>query len=636
MLSNGQESYTKQSEAALPIPHQYLRGVSRLQERFAEKRMAMLFGAAATAAVIAYRCRRRKTIANQTDKASCSKRQVRGIRFDLPDYEPKFINDALKMLWPHISAYFTEVLATSVQPAVQAALPAAIGCQLGFDKQNCHLGHEPFSIRAIRASRTFQSTYQGEAENLSVRADFQWEGDCSIYLKCAGAGIGIGSFSVKGELNIDAVWLCNEPPMFRGTRAFFLNPPDVSFEWQGAAKMDMLGLLKRTILSALSDQISRRLVLPNMLGYACHPQADIFYIRNPQPEGHLQVTVHSAENLPAADHDMLGRLTTSDPYFELQCGAQVVRSETQFKTLSPTYDHAVMLFITSAAQQAIRLSFYDQDFVKSADFLGTLDVAVSDVISWGRRKQVLFLTGSAGETGSYGRVWISAEWRPLLASSSPRASDGACFVFAGLYTACGVPVLGQGAEHWVEAECTELSPLSPKPAKQETSRVADQGASREQLDVETKRMKEKFKLMSSYGMSADEIARVLEVNSTKLLQVMRPQQLPPGDWELGCPTSGTQRLTFEHAFEFVVTDPLKAVMTFIPIYHDATKRSSGQSAAPPSGMEACSFPIAELMAAPNNALKKTLKTASGVHLEFLFQLGFFTAPTDEMWFDAED
>jgi len=545
-----------------------------------------------------------------------------------PEHSPKFLNDALRMLWPHISAHFAEVLEGSVQAAVQQALPSRLNGQVVFEKELCHLGNQPLSFRSINVSRTSQSTFRGEVENLSMRADFDWEGDCSVKLRCAGVGIGIHSFAIKGSLIIELVWLCSEPPMFKGVRAFLLDTPGVHFDWQGAAKVDFLGILKRTILQTISSQISERLVVPNMVGMALQEDADIFAIRNPRPAGLLKLTVHSAEELIAVDPDLLGGASTSDPFFELHCGAQRARSATHYKTLAPTFDHTVPLLVNSVEEQKVRITFYDENTLSARHFLGFLELGVVDAAAWGRKRHACELADAAGKTGSSGRVWLSAEWRPLLMDNVPKTAEHDCFAFAGLYAAGGVPVLGLGAEHWVTADCSHLLVFSPLSPMQETARLADSGECRERMDAEVGRAKEKFRMMKAYGMPVEDIAKVLELDREVLLRLMRPAELP--SVELASPdvANGVQKLRFQHAFEFLISDPAAAMMTFMLM-----RSAPGMDSFAP---DVCSVDLASLLTAPKHTLKRTLWTKDGAQLDFLFQLRFFTAPTDEVWFDVQD
>jgi len=543
---------------------------------------------------------------------------------------PKFLNDGLRHIWPRVSEYFIRVLASSVQTAVQESLPSAFNGRLTFDKERCHLGQEPPSFRAIRVSRAYQETFKGEAENLCFRCDFEWDGDCSILLRCGAVGLGIRSFTLRGSLDLELVSMCSEPPMCKGARVFLLNPPEVSFKWQGAAQVDCIGLVKRTLLQTIKQQIADTMVVPNMLGFALSDDLDIFVVRNPQPAGLLRFTVHRAEGLLAVDRNLLGQPNSSDPFFELRCGAQSARSATQYKNLTPTYEHTVFLLVTSVEQQNLQLTLYDENVVSPEHFLGAVELPVLDVISWGRRRQALELADGSGCVGTSGRVFCSAEWRPLLMDPKNMVADMVCYAFAGLYSASGVPTLGTGAEHWVSAECSHLTPNSPRPATQESPHLTDDGASRETMEAEASKKKAKVLLMQSHGMSVEDMSKVLDADSDTLLHLMRPASLPPAEEPTGPPSASrsTQRLVFEHAFQFLVSDPGAAVMTFWLM-----RKAPGRKALDP---DVCSVNLDAVLKAPKYALSKTLMTKDGARLDFRFQLRFFAAPTDEMWFDAED
>jgi hypothetical protein len=514
------------------------------------------------------------------------------------------------------------VLDETVQPAIQASLPSIVKGQFHFHLERCHLGHEPLSLNAASVTTSSQSTFEGDAKNILLTTALVWEGDCSIFMNFAGAGVGIGSFSVKGELNIELVCLVDQPPMCKGVRAFFLSPPDVFFEWQGAAKVDYLGVLKRTVIKVVKAAISERLVLPNVMGQVMLADADEFLVAKPLPEGLLRLTVKSAEGLRAADRDLLGRLTTSDPYFELSCGAATARSVTQYKTLSPVYNHTEPILVASLTQQRVRIMFYDENDFRSSDFLGMLDLPITSAISWGEEVQRLPLMDESGQGRASGHVWLSAEWRPLSMDLKRAAKDKACFVFAGLYGASGVPVLGQGFEHWVAAACSRSPPLSPHPAAQESHRMPDTGVDQEEMDCQVRALKEKLACLESHEMRRDEIAWLLGVDPDVLERMH--------DRDLGLASSGTQDFRYDHAFHFLSSNYKEAVVTFTLMARDVARAQE------PVVLGTHPFSVAELLGAERHALRKRLRTASG-ELELLLQLRFLAAPTDEdAWFDADD
>ncbi|CAK0809354.1 unnamed protein product, partial [Prorocentrum cordatum] len=225
-----------------------------------------------------------------------------------------------------------------------------------------------------------------------------------------------------------------------------------------------------------------------------------------------------------------------------------------------------------------------------------LDLPITSAISWGEAEQRLPLMDESGQQRATGHVWLSAEWRPLSMDLNRAALDKACFVFAGLYGASGVPVLGQGAEHWVGAVCSRSLPLSPHPAAQETQHLPDTGADQEEMDSQVRTTKKKLACLESHDMRREEIAWVLGVDPDVLERMH--------DRDLGLASSGTQDFSYGHAFQFLVSNYKEAVVTFTLLAREA-------GAQEPVALGAHPFPVAELLGAERRVLRKKLRTAAG-------------------------
>merc|ERR1719387_2277744 len=90
----------------------------------------------------------------------------------------------------------------------------------------------------------------------------------------------------------------------------------------------------------------------------------------PQCLGVLRVSIESATGLPAADCDIFGRPTTSDPYVKLELGQVVWHSPVKYKTLEPVWTEANIVDLpVFDMKQTLRLTVWDKDVLSADDFL---------------------------------------------------------------------------------------------------------------------------------------------------------------------------------------------------------------------------------------------------------------------------
>merc|ERR1711865_623666 len=137
---------------------------------------------------------------------------------------------------------------------------------------------------------------------------FEWNADCEIFLKFAGTGIGLRGVSIKGTLMLELVGLMDRPPFVEGIRAFLRNTPTIDLQFQGAGESLLnVGVIRQQIVNVLRDQINSSLVVPNRMGFALVPNADIFMIKSPCAEGILTLTVWSAKKLLAMDNNWFSK-----------------------------------------------------------------------------------------------------------------------------------------------------------------------------------------------------------------------------------------------------------------------------------------------------------------------------------------
>lgn len=466
------------------------------------------------------------------------------------------MNEILEYLWPRISAYASHAIINEVQPQLLAALPSALQ-GLRFDQERCHLGTTPLEFRSIHIDKETQTTANGVTENLVFQARVEWFADLSVYLKLAGAGLGIKGLSFKGVLLLKLVRLMDRPPFFEGVRVYFNNSPDIDLQFQGAGNHLLnMGSIRNKILEMITSQLNATMVVPNRLGYAIVPDADIFSIKSPPAQGVLTLTVWSAEKLLPMDTNWFGK-GTSDPYVTVACGAYKFKSKTHYKTLSPKFSYSVSLPVYDAAHQRVQLELFDEDLLTHDDFLGKLSLPVAKLLDWGKSRRVTCqLLDEEGEKGKNGTLRVSADWRPLLLDSQGTHLRGPGLVFAGVCSGSKLPILGDRATYWVAVQCSSLlrgfDPLTCETDRLE--RLEDEAA---RQDVEL--MKEKLALLRSYGMTQADLAKIMDVEEEALAGSM---QRSSTSLALDLAAPRTCRVQWERSFEFLVGCAEEAEVSF--------------------------------------------------------------------------
>ena len=128
----------------------------------------------------------------------------------------------------------------------------------------------------------------------------------------------------------------------------------------------------------------------------------------------IKITLHSASDLMAADVDLLGRGTTSDPYVNFELAGELQQSKTKWKTLHPVWEEEFSFTKTMEELETdedgfLNLEVFDDDIVSADDPIGAAALPIAALI-----KQ------AGGEATPYtlplstkGTVSISVEVEPL-------------------------------------------------------------------------------------------------------------------------------------------------------------------------------------------------------------------------------
>jgi len=534
------------------------------------------------------------------------------------EYYPAFLNGALHQMWPYLSELILDLLFNVVEPIVQKAVGTHV--EFRFDRTS-NLGSHPLQFGDTEISRAVKRTEEGVMANIVVKADVDWLANPSLSVHLSSCGIGVKSVSIKGQLVFEFVGMLARPPMFQGLCIYFLNPPAVDVFFQGGAKARLLNVhvVRSKIAAAVSGALKRSMVLPHRVGSTWSSEFDYFQVMSPPPRGILKVLVWRAEGLHAGD--LNGR---SDPYVLVHCGADSFRSQTKWKTLSPDFGgFQALLPIWAVRHQQVRVEIWDEDLGSADDLLGSVELPVSDLVSWGGEGRSLDLTRSGEECGS-GTVSLSAEWRPFLSDPAGAEVDSFGMVFVGVYGADHVPVSHDGAKVWVEVQCTnQLSqghasagakgepPREPHSTSvHEVSHTGtasrgpgsdDDELARSRSEVRAKAvmgLMKKVALCQKYAMPADDMAQLLDLDLAQVRELAEAKRGGSGRGEEKVHGMSFEKVTWEHAFEFLVHGLETALVSF-----ELKKQEPGK---PAVKLGSCTYPVKELMKCAMNTFKDEL------------------------------
>jgi len=100
----------------------------------------------------------------------------------------------------------------------------------------------------------------------------------------------------------------------------------------------------------------------------------------------ITITVNSAKGLKAADRDIFGKLSSSDPYVNFELAGDVVQSSTKYKTLDPVWEETLtpitktLVELESDTDGCLNVEVFDDDVLDADDPIGLGKVSIKEYI----------------------------------------------------------------------------------------------------------------------------------------------------------------------------------------------------------------------------------------------------------------
>lgn len=357
-----------------------------------------------------YMWKKRETRLISLRQAALKEREVITAQFqdlpawvNFPDTERvEWINKVILQLWPYIGEYSKHFLQEFVQPQVKSQMPAVFK---SFKFTKMDMGDIPCRVGGIKVY-----THNVGRDRIIVDMDIAYAGDADFSVSVAGFTGGLNQLQFSGKLRAVLKPLLPYPPMIGGVTGFFLETPKIDFNLTGMGEMVELPGLLNAIRSIVNAQVSNICVLPNEIVIPLAPNVDVTKLYFPEPDGVVRFKLIEAKNLENRDISFIKK-GKSDPYCEVQVGAQFFKTRTIDNDLNPVWNEYFEAVVDQADGQKMRIELFDEDTAGSDEELGRLSIDLDKIKTTGVIDRWFPLEGC-----KHGDLHIKAAWYNLTSS----------------------------------------------------------------------------------------------------------------------------------------------------------------------------------------------------------------------------
>ena len=296
-----------------------------------------------------------------------------------------FLNDIVAQLWDYINVAGSKVTKEIVEPMFKEMLPGPLS-SLHFTKID--LGKKPIKFDNI-------DVHSRKEGVIKLDIDVSWDGECDIELKANIIGsFGVEQVKLKGRMSVLLCPLVDRLPLVTAIQVAFINPPDLSLDFTGAANIADLAIIDNTIRKIIKDILASILVLPNRLLLKIDPSNE-FYKTYQQHLGILRITVVHATGFVTPKGWFKD---VPDVYCMTKFGASPVwTTSTKTNDVTPEWNESAD-FLLSDHDQVIEVEVMDDDLAGD-DKLGKASITVGKLLLAGK-STTLPLSINGKPTGS--------------------------------------------------------------------------------------------------------------------------------------------------------------------------------------------------------------------------------------------
>jgi Ca2+-dependent lipid-binding protein len=317
-----------------------------------------------------------------------------------PDTERiEWVNKVIHQLWPYIGEYAKKFMVEFIEPQVRAQMPSPFK---SFKFTKIDMGDLPTRVGGLKVY-----TKNVGRDRILVDMDVVYAGDAEFSVKTCGFTGGMNQIVLTGKVRCVLMPLLPYPPMVGGISGSFIELPKFDFNLTGMGEFVQLPGLIDAIRSVVNAQIANLCVLPNKIVMPLAPNVDITKLYFPEPDGIVRIKIIEARNLENKDISIL-RKDKSDPYCELQVGAQIFRTKTINNDLNPTFNEYFEAVVDQASGQTLRIDLFDEDSTGQDEELGRLSLPLEIVRRDGVVQKWFHL-----EACKHGELHIKVQWFDL-------------------------------------------------------------------------------------------------------------------------------------------------------------------------------------------------------------------------------
>jgi len=216
----------------------------------------------------------------------------------------------------------------------------------------------------------------------------------------------------RGTLSVALTSPCTEPPFFGGVEVYFVNNPEIDFDFTGVTNFADAPGVRDIIRNVIWTQVNKNLVIPARIAidFLDTDDQDVADFQFPPPIGVVRFTLYRGSNLLAMDTGFLSS-GKSDPYVVAFLGGGKWKSERKLKTLDPVWEENNQVdFSVHDDRQVMRLDLWDEDLTSFHDELGSGTISLEHVDKGGVQDIEVPLTLNGKSAGS---VEVGLEWLRL-------------------------------------------------------------------------------------------------------------------------------------------------------------------------------------------------------------------------------
>ncbi|XP_022798520.1 extended synaptotagmin-2-B-like isoform X2 [Stylophora pistillata] len=295
-------------------------------------------------------------------------------RVFFPDVErAEWLNKMLVQLWPYINDMVIKILKEQVEPEIQKNVPGFLS---SIHFKEISLGEVPPRIGGIKTY-----THNVDRNEIIMDIDLIYAGDSDFELSVKGISVGIEDLQLRGSLRVILRPLIPAAPLVGGVSVFFLNRPDIDFDFTNLANILDIPGLSDIIRGVIDDVVAGFVVLPNRITV---PLTDIdpYELKYPMPDGLLRIEVLEAKDLIKKDIGIISK-GSSDPYVILRVGAKTFRTKTKDSTVNPIWNEVFEAFVDNSQGQKIKIGVFDEDKASDDESLGIVEADIGTIVQQG-------------------------------------------------------------------------------------------------------------------------------------------------------------------------------------------------------------------------------------------------------------